>query len=159
MRWYMPCKLGEFYPETRFLEWTNNTRVFGKTGRMLQMIEAECGMDGSFCSEPEVFRGYVARTKDGSTVLESYSVGKWNFERFILEIPDALFKEQLQKRKKSRLIGIKYDENGLLGHYITCDRYEHFYEPINIELVYTEFKDRQYIHFDFKEDTCDGRKH
>lgn len=150
MKWFMPCKLGEFYPETKFLEWTNGTRVFGETGKSLKMIEADVGMKGDFAKDPEVFRTYRADYESGGFCLESYSVGKWNFERFIMEIPDAEFEERVIGKKKVRLIGVKYRENGLLGHYITCDRYEHFYEPINIEPVYTEFTDRQYIHFDFE---------
>lgn len=150
MKWFMPCKLGENYPETKFLEWTSGTRVFGETGKRLKMIEADVGMKGDFAKDPEEFRSYRADYESGGFCLESYNVGKWNFERFIMEISDAEFEERVLGKKKVRLIGVKYSENGLLGHYITCNRYEHFYEPINIEPVYTEFTDRQYIHFDFE---------
>ena len=150
MRWFMPCKLGEIYPETKFIEWTNGTRVFGLTDRHLQLIEVGVGMRADFVEEPEVFREYIANSERGRHHLESYSVGKWNFERFILEIPDSEFEERVRGKKKVRLLGVKYSEDGLIGHFITCDRYEHFYEPINIELVYTEYTDRQYIHFEFE---------
>lgn len=150
MRWFMPCKLGETYPETKFIDWINEARVFGLTGRHLQLREVDVGMRIDFAEDPEVFRTYSAYTERGELHLESYSVGKWNFERFILEIPDSEFEEQVRGKKKVRLLGVKYSEEGLLGHYITCDRYEHFYEPINIEMVYTEYVDRQYIHFEFE---------
>ena len=149
MRWFMPCKLGETYSETKFLEWTNGTRVFGKTGKSLKLREADVGMRADFSDCPEEFRNYIADDERGGIHLESYNVGKWNFEYLTMEIPDAEFDERLLGKKKVRLIGIKYSEDGLLGHFITCDRYEHFYEPINIEPVYKEFTDRQYIHFEF----------
>lgn len=156
MRWYMPCRLGEWYPETKFLNWTNwesgtsGARVFGLTGRQLQLRRVDVGMDGSFSDEPEVFREYFSYTERDSLELETYNAGKWNFEKLILEVPDSEFEERVIGKKKVRLIGFGYDENGLLGHYITCDRYQHFYEPVNIDLVYREYNGHQYIHFEFE---------
>lgn len=149
MKWFMPCRLGEIYPETKFLDWTNDTRVFGLTGQKLQLIEAEIGMRADFASNPEEFRTYIANNEKGGLRLESYNIGKWNFERLILEIPDSEFEPRIDGKKKVRLLGVKYSEGGLLGHFITCDRYEHFYKPVDIKLVYTEYNERQYIHFDF----------
>ena len=152
MQWYMPCKLGEWYPETKFITWVNGTRVFGTTGRKLQMVDACYGMP----SDHLPYREYVARTESGIIVLDTYNEDKWNFERFIMEISDSEFAERIIGKKKSRLLGVRYSENGLLGHYITCDRYEHFYEPIDIELRYTEVTDKQYFHFTFEEEKMHG---
>lgn len=159
MRWFMPCKLGETYPETKFVDWVNDTRIFALTGRQLQLKGIDVGMEAEWCDEPEIFRGYLSYTDRDELHLESYNAGKWNFEKLVLEVDNSEFETRILGKKKCRLIGFKYDENGLLGHYITCDRYEHFYEPINIELTYKEYVGYQYIHFDFKEDTTHGRNY
>jgi hypothetical protein len=39
----------------------------------------------------------------------------------------------------------------LLGHYVTADRYEHLYEPIDIKVLYSETRNDRYIKFEFKE--------
>ena len=156
MKWFMPCKLGALYPETKFVDWTNGTRIFGETGKLRKMTEVYVGIKAAWADVPEEFRGYGAYDERGGYHPDTYNIGKWNFERFVMEIPDAEFEEKVLGKKKVQLIGVKHSEKGLLGHYITLDRYEHFYEPINIVPVYTEYTERQYIHFDFKEETTHG---
>lgn len=150
MRWYVPCKLGEMYPETEFLSWVNGTRVYGYTGKELQLIEVNVGMKADWACVPEEYRDYVSIKNKCVNSLEKYNVGKFNFEKMILEISDSEFEERLLGKKKVRLIGLRYSESGLLGHYITVDRYEHFYEPIEIKVMYSEMKNNRYIQFKFK---------
>jgi len=150
MRWFVPCKLGEEYPETKFLDWAKGTRVFGETGKILKLTGIDVGMKAGWADCPEEFRDYTAVSERGALTLENYQVGKWNFEKLLLEIQDAEFEERLIGRKKAKLIGFRYREDGILGHYVTGDRYEHFYEPVNIEFAYTEYTGSEYIHFDFQ---------
>lgn len=156
MKWYMPCKLGERYPETKFITWVNGTRVFGATGRQLQLIDIDIGMRAEWSATPEEHRTYGACDESGGYHLDTYSIGKWSFERQVMEISDSEFAERLIGKKKARLLGVRYSESGLLGHYVTCDRYEHFYEPIDIELRYSEVSDKQYFHFTFEEEKMHG---
>lgn len=160
MKWYMPCRLGEKFQQTRFVGWEKDTRIFVTTGEELQLIGIGKGLKAEWAKgEAEIFRDYNCRDERNKMVLETYSVGKWNFENLILEVPDKEFDEvRIMGKRKARLLGFTYRDGEILGHFITCDRYEHFWEHIDIELQYTEIERYKYIHFDFKEDVVNGRE-
>lgn len=159
MKWYMPCRLGEKFQQTKFVGWEKDTRIFVATGEEFQLTGIGVGMKAEWAKgDAEIFRDYTCIDERGKIRLESYNVGKWNFENLMLEVPDREFEARMVGKRKARLIGFYFRDGAVFGHFMTCDRFEHFHEPVDIDLQYTGIERYKYIHFDFKEDAVNGRE-
>ena len=136
MQIYLPCKLGEKFTAFKFKDWANGERIYENN------------------SEPYVLTGFskglfYPQVYASGHIIGYDPTGKFgkDFEcRYILSIPlgkeGALEDFGFPGKRKVMLYGLRYIEGQLKAEFITTDRYEHLYYPIQDTLIYSELGDK-----------------
>lgn len=127
---YLPCKLGEEFTERKFKEWVNGERVY-IDGHKRKLVGFTNGL-----FHPDYF------TED--VIIEYDPSGKWGqgfIAKYKISVPigqtGKLSEMGFPGNRKAKLYGLCIKGGMTMAEFITTDRYEHLYYPIEDQLQYS----------------------
>jgi len=142
VKWYLPCKLGEQFIFYEFYAWKNGMRCRKPRDELMTLYRISPGMEAGWSGLPEWWRDIDAYS--GARHLSKFVHCNDYFIQYQLEISDYEFeyadmsnKVQVKKGTLGRLIGLLYEDEGVLGEYaLKSNPTKHFKIPLNFNLEY-----------------------